>query len=131
MGSGDQPRLGNHVGNSHRWPYFSSDDTVEDGADVHIIRVEVFSPALLSGFTQTGGGAAWNGLPPGFAGMPIQPFASQWARDLSDAERASLTALGVDANKVTWWPTVANAMANDRRISAADRLPRDGRVFHC
>jgi hypothetical protein len=97
---------------------------------VHGIRAEVFSPALLPDFTLTGDGTAWGGLPPGFAGMPVQQFASEWARELSDAERASLTALGVDADMVTWWPTVATAMVADRRITAADRLPRDGRVFH-
>ncbi len=100
------------------------------GAQVQGIRVEVFSPAVLPGFTLTGAGASWDALPPGFAGIPVQQYPSEWARALTDAEKASLTALGVDVNLATWWPGVARAMTADPRIVAADRLPENGQVFH-
>lgn len=112
--------------------YLGNDGVVAsvNGTQTRGIRVEVFSPQALPGFTLTGDGASWTALPPGFAGTPVQQFPSEWARDLSDADKAALTALGVDVTLVTWWPTTAQAMALDPRIIAADRLPADGQVFH-
>jgi len=112
--------------------YLGNDGVIanENGTQIRGIRVEVFSPQVLPGFTLTGAGASWTGLPPGFTGTPVQQFPSEWARDLSDADKTGLTALGVDVTLVTWWPATAQAMALDPRIIAADRLPVDGQVFH-
>jgi hypothetical protein len=80
------------------------------------IRVEAFSPQALPGLT-----------------IMLNQYQSEWSLDLNKtgkAYRDHLRAVGVDLKLVTWWPTVAKAMIDDKRIIAADRLPEDGRVFH-
>jgi hypothetical protein len=101
----------------------------EGGTQVRGIRVEVFSPALLPGFTRVGFDTGWGPFPPATE-LPAQQFPSEWARDLTEAESTALQALGVDRTMVTWWPDVAARMTPDPRVAAADRLPASGMVFH-
>ena len=63
----------------------------------------------------------------------LNQYQSEWSLDLSKASKAyrdHLRAVGVDLDLVTWWPFVEQAMRNNPHITAADRLPKDGRVFH-
>jgi hypothetical protein len=72
----------------------------------------------------------WVAPPPGFAGVPVEQYSSEWAQALTPEESAALTAIGVDPTLVTWWPEVAREMSTNPNIVAADRLPVDGNVFH-
>jgi hypothetical protein len=98
--------------------YLGTDGAVakQGAGTVRGIRVEAFSPQPLPGFT-----------------IMLNQYQSEWSLDLNKASKAyrdHLRVVGVDLDLVTWWPFVEEAMRDNPHITAADRLPKDGRVFH-
>ena len=94
------------------------------------IRVEIFSRTNIDPiyFTSVTGQTGWN-VPAGVTHPAVQ-YVSEWARALSDADKAALTAIGVDPQLATWWSDVQSNQTFDVRTPEAAKLPRDGNVFH-
>jgi hypothetical protein len=101
------------------------------GVPTHGVRVEVFSPAALPDpfFTIERGQTAWN--PAAGNQHPALFYRSEWSFvELTTAERAELTAIGVDTTMVNWWSDVSARMFWDVITPVTAKLPADGRVFH-
>ena len=97
------------------------------------VRIEVFSNRQVGGndflFTDsTASGGGWQ-PPTGTGEPPIIRYPSEWARDPTDAEHASLQAAGVPTGLVNWWAAVQLASLH-ARFPADAALPANGSVTH-
>jgi hypothetical protein len=102
----------------------------QGGVSTRGVRVEIFSRTNVDPlhFTSVTDRTGWS-VPPGTAHPALQ-YVSEWARTLSDADKAALTAIGVNPQFAAWWSDVQSSQTFDVRTPEAAKLPRGGNVFH-
>lgn len=106
-----------------------------DAATKHGVRVEIFSRELISttdwGLTVTDAARRFDPLmDPNDRPMAVR-YPSEWSPVPDAAERARLTALGVDdPGQVAWWDTVQAETAANPRFPAGARLDGGGLAVH-
>lgn len=91
------------------------------------IAMEVFGFFIPPGFSSRNTTGGW----PNDAGPRTAVFyPSEWAKTLTPQERDRLTGDGVNPDKVTWWPAVADWTQLHPTLPAAGRMNRNGLAFH-
>lgn len=122
--------LGDYMGNAGIIRHTATDDE-------HGVRIEVFSPGVVSTdfvLTESDAARGWDPVG-GSAVEPAVRYPSEWSRIPTGDERASLLAAGVDEHSldlVSWWGDVQHATTVNRRLDFPDdaRLPELGMAVH-
>lgn len=100
----------------------------------HGIRVEIFSPAVIStDFTLSASSAAtrWNATGPaaGTGGHAVR-YPSEWFGMPEGAERTALEAAGVNVDLLGWWDTFALVTQLNPQLPADAVMPNAGDAIH-
>jgi hypothetical protein len=100
------------------------------GVPTHGVRIEVFSPGLVSAlfFNPVRDQVNWT-VPSGVTN-PALLYQSEWSRIPNATESAALQAIGVDPTLVPWWSVVSTAQLWDVQTPQDAKLATDGRVYH-
>ena len=105
-------------------------------ATTHGVRIEVFSPDVLSAadfaVTESDAARRWTPQPgaPARPGGPAVRYPSEWSRVPVGAEQTSLQGAGVDVELVPWWSAVQEATRVYQLYPDEARLPGGGWAVH-